>query len=608
MKRIISIVCTLALCVALSACSGKTETTPTVPTVTAPSTLGVAAEDLFTDRDSDTTYDGTEAITVSLSGSNAVSSSSLVSSENGTVTLKGAGTYILSGELNGQIVVDAPKEDKLQLVFRGVTVTCESSSALYIRQADKVFITLDGEMNNSLSTTGDFVAVDENNLDAALFSKEDLTINGSGSLTVSCTADHGIVSKDDLAFTGGTITVIAAGHGLSGKDCVKVNGGSFTVEAGKDGIHAENNDDATLGSVYLANCTWNITAGGDAIHAGATLQVDSGTYALSSGGGSANASMNTNGGFNPGWGQWGSAYGGYYEDGTVDNTSAKGLKSSGDLIINNGTFTVDSSDDALHSNASLYIVAGELTLTSGDDGIHANTSVLISGGTLTITKSYEGVEAQNITVSGGTLNITASDDGFNAAGGNDASATNGRPGQGAFDTEAEAFLSITGGKITLDAAGDGLDSNGYLYVSGGETYVNGPTNSGNGALDYGIDAVATGGIVIAVGASGMAENFGNSSTQACILYNTGPCSAGTTVTLKDSKGNALASFAPAKAFSSVVITAPGLSENSDFTLDIGGNAYALMLDGYQYGNSMGNMGGPGGDMGGHQPGRPGGRF
>lgn len=600
MKRLVCIVCALAMGFSFTACSTPETTTPTTPAVTAPSSLGVSADELFSDRDSDATYNSSDAITIALNGSGATSASSLVSSENGVVTLKGEGTYILSGELSGQIIVDAPKEDKLQLVLRGVTVTCETSSALYIRQADKVFLTLDSNTENHFSTTGEFVAIDENSLDAAIFSKEDLTINGSGNLTVNCVSDHGIVSKDDLAVTGGTITVTAAGHGLCGKDRVKVSGGHFTVEAGKDGIHAENSDDTTLGSVYLANSTWNITATGDAVHAAAELQVDSGTYTLSSGGGSQNASTQDNGDFNPGWGQWNGAR--YYDtQNSTTTTSAKGLKSSGDMIINNGTFLIDSSDDALHSNTSLYILAGELTLSSGDDGIHADTSVLIVGGAVTITKSYEGVEAQNITVSGGTLDITASDDGFNAAGGNDASGLGGRPGQGAFDADADAFLSITGGKITVNAGGDGLDSNGALYVSGGETYVNGPTNSGNGALDYGIDATATGGVLIAVGASGMAENFGNASTQACILYNTGSCAAGTSVALKDASGNTLASFAPAKSFSSVVISAPGLEQNADFTLVIGNNSYKLTLDGYLYGN-----GGGMGQIGNH--GRPGGRF
>lgn len=599
MKRLFSMLCILAVSLSLIACSRQNETTATAPSVTAPSSLGVSAEELFSDRDDDATYNDSEAIAVTLNGSGAGAASSLVSSENGVVTLKGAGTYLLSGELSGQIIVDAPKEDKLQLVLRGVTVACDTSSALYIRQADKVFLTLDEGTENKFTTTGEFVAIDENSLDAAIFSKEDLTINGSGSLTVTCVTNHGIVSKDDLAVTGGTVTVTAAGHGLCAKDQVKVSGGTFIIHAGKDGIHAENKDDATLGSIYLAGSTWNITADGDAVDAAASLQIDSGTYTLSSGGGSQNASIQSNGEFNPNWGQWG----GYSSTSqSTAGTSAKGLKASGDLIINNGTVAIDSSDDALHSNSSLYIMEGALTLSSGDDGVHADNAILIAGGTVTITKSYEGIEAQNITISGGTLHITASDDGLNAAGGNDASGMGGRPGQGSFNSNADTYLSITGGSITVDAGGDGLDSNGALYVSGGTTYVSGPTNSGNGALDYDSHATATGGVVIAAGASGMAQNFSTDSTQACILYTTGSCAAGTPVALRDTDGNTLASYSPAKPFSSVVITAPGLEENADFVLVIGDDEYELTLNGYLYGNgggdSMGAMG---------KPGRPGGR-
>ncbi len=609
MKRLCCFACVAALLLCATACSDQKQATgESVPVVTTPSSLGVSADELFSDRDKDASFDADQAITVTLNGNSAVASSASVSVENGVVTLREAGTYLLSGELKGQIIVEASKEDKLQLVLRGVTVTCENSSALYIRQADKVFLTLADGTVNTLTSTGELIDIDENSLDAAVFSKDDLTINGTGSLTVSCDTAHGIVSKDDLTVTGGQLTVTAAKHGICAKDRLDVAGGSFTVTAGKDGVHAENKDDETLGAIYLADSTWEITADGDGIQAAASLQIDSGTYTLTTGGGSENASTGSS------WGQWG---GSYYTTQTTDNTSAKGIKCSGDLIINNGKFFINSSDDSLHSNASLYIIKGEFTLSSGDDGIHADTAVLIGGGTITITESYEGVEAQSITISGGVLDITASDDGINAAGGNDSSALGGRPGQGSFNADTDAFLSITGGKITIDAGGDGIDSNGALYVSGGETYVNGPTDNGNGALDYETEAIATGGIVVATGASGMAVGFGSSSTQACILYNTGSCAAGTQVTLQDSHGNTVATFTPTKAFSSVALTAPGLEQDATCTLTVGSQSYELTLDSYQYSNGGGGMmggnnGGPGGDPGGHGGaggfGKPGGRF
>lgn len=612
MKRLRCLLCVAALLLCSTACSRQTETdTGDVPVVTTPSSLGISADELFSDRDQDPSYDAGQAITVTLNGTGATATSAAVTSANGVVTLTAASTYVLSGELDGQLIVDAPKDDKLQLVLQGVTVRCEHSSALYIRQADKVFLTLADGTTNALTSSGDFVDIDENSLDAAVFSKDDLTINGGGALTVTCETAHGIVSKDDLTITGGQLTVTAAKHGLCAKDRLDVSGGTFTVEAGKDGVHAENKDDETLGALYLAGGTWNVTADGDGFQAAASLQIDSGTYTITTGGGSQNASTDSD------WGQWG---GSYYNTQATDNVSAKGIKCSGDILVNGGKFFVNSSDDSLHSNASLYIIEGEFTLSSGDDGIHADTAVLISGGTITVTQSYEGIEAQSITISGGTIDVTASDDGINAAGGNDGSAMGGRPGQGNFNADTSAFLSITGGKITINAGGDGIDSNGALYVSGGETYVSGPTDNGNGALDYETDAVATGGIVVAAGSSGMAVGFGSSSTQACILCNVGSCAAGTAVELRDAKGNVLASFTPTKAFSSVAITAPGLEEDADCTLVVGSQTYELTLDGYQYGNSGGMMGGDPGSPGnsggfggqGGMPngggGRPGGRF
>lgn len=567
----------------------------------------LAAADMFTNKDKQATY--TDYVEIKLTKTQATANSKNVKVEGSTVTILAKGTYVLSGSLtNGRIVVEAGKKDDVQLVLRGVDINCDTSAAIYVKQADKVIITLDNATTNTLSNKKEFVAIDENNIDGVIFSKEDLTLNGNGSLVVNAAYGHGIVAKDDLVVISGTYKISSAGHGFQGKDSVRIAGGTFTITSGKDGIHGENADDAALGFVYIAAGTFNITAETDGIDASAALQVDGGTFNITTGGGSQNASTDAKGNPRAGWGMWGPAGGPAAAAASASDaasTSAKGMKADGDLLIKAGTFKINSSDDALHSNSSAYINGGALDISSGDDGIHADTKTVINGGTITISKSYEGIEGQSIDITGGTVSLVASDDGLNAAGGNDGSGVNGRPGMGDFTADADCYIKISGGKVTIDASGDGVDSNGSLYVSGGETYVSGPTSSGNGALDYNGTAQSTGGVFVAAGSSGMAQNFGTSSTQGSILVNTSSSqSARSQITLKDQAGKVIVSYTPAKAYNSVVVSAPAVKQGSTYTLVMGSVTQTITMQSIIYGGV--GMGMPGGQgfPGGGAPGMP----
>ena len=200
--------------------------------------------DMFTDRDSKSEYDAGKAVTIQLSGTTATASSDGVQINGSTVILKEEATYVISGSLNGMLIVDAPDTAKLQIVLNSVDITSETSAALYILEADKVFVTLADGTANTLANGGSFVAIDDNNIDGALFSKQDLTLNGSGSLTVTSPAGHGIVCKDDLVITGGTYVVNSASHGLDANDSVRIADANITIDAGKDAIHCENSEDA----------------------------------------------------------------------------------------------------------------------------------------------------------------------------------------------------------------------------------------------------------------------------------------------------------------------------------------------------------------------------
>lgn len=537
----------------------------------------LTADDMFTDRDLSGDY--SECTDITLSKSTASCSDSSVTVADGSVTITKAGTYRLSGTFTGQIIVNAGDSDKVQLVLDNASITKEGSAALYIINADKVFVTTVKGTENTLSSTGEFASSDdETNVDGAIFSKSDITFNGSGTLNVKCESKHGIVTKDDLKITGGTYNITSASQGLSGKDSVRIAGGNITVTSGTDGIHSENTDDTEKGYVYISGGTLNITSGKDCIDASGTVDIKDGTFTFKAGGGSS-------------------------EKTTGDSTeSYKGIKADGLLTISGGTFDIDTLDDAIHSNADVTVSGGTLDISTGDDGIHSDNNTVVSGGEINIAKCYEGLEGQTVTVSGGKVTLTASDDGINAAGG-DNQGVGGGFGPDSFSADSDAKITITGGEIHVNASGDGLDSNGDIEISGGTVYVYGPTNDGNGSLDYENNAVITGGTVIMAGSSGMAMNFGSQSTQGSILASTGNASAGTAVKLTDSSGNVIAEFTPTVSFRTVVISTPDITSDGTYTLTVGDSTQEITMSGYIYGSGMG--GGFGG-MGGGQPGGNGG--
>ena len=516
----------LSLSLLLSGCQNTDEasssSTP-APADTEPVSV-IDPSDLFSDRDLDGSYDESTAIPIQLTGETAVCTSDAVSIDGTQITLLDEGTYLVSGSLtDGQIVVDADDTDKVQIVLAGAAITCADSAAIYSKNADKVFLTLAEGTENTLTNGGSYTAIDENNIDAVVFSKTDLTLNGSGNLTIDAQAGHGVVSKDELTVTGGGYTVTTAEHGMTGKDSLAVAGGTFTITSGKDGLHAENADDSALGFLYVADGEFTIAAQGDAVSASGALQTDGGTFELTTGEGSASVTMSTGDSFAPGGRSGGPGRGDgsrpqseqpaegetpperpdggqppefptqpageepafdaetvEVTDTVEDTVSQKGVKAEGTLTINGGTWTIDTVDDCVHSGGALTVTGGTFTLSSGDDAIHSDDAVTIQTGEFSIPYCYEGVEGLSVTVEGGTFEIAAYDDGFNAAGGADSSGFGGRGEQ--FSAHEDSFITVNGGTITVVSDGDCLDSNGDLTVNGGtlDLTCNG---NGNTALD-----------------------------------------------------------------------------------------------------------------------------
>lgn len=600
-KKLLALFCATTLSMtAVAGCTGtksstgnvvSSETETNAEETSAQSEAGTfSSADMFTERDLAGTYEESGAVYVTLSDDGITGETDGVVIDGQMVTITAEGTYIFSGTLSeGQIVVDADNA-KVQIVFDNVDITCASSAAVYVKSAEKVFVTLAEGSQNTLRNTDEYVAIDDNNIDAVIFAKSDLTLNGTGSLTIISAEGHGIVSKDDLKITGGTYDITAAGHALSGKDSVRIADGTFILTAEKDGIHAENADDEEKGYIYIADGDFTITSDGDGMDASNIVQIEDGTLDITAGGGAAN-SLKTHESDVPGGPGGGMSQNIERPDGesmpqdtTTDEsgTSTKGIKAGGGMYLNGGTYQIDSADDSIHSNANITIADGTYTLATGDDGVHADDALTVNGGTITVTESYEGLEGLTVTINDGTIDITARDDGINTAGGTDQS------GFGTFGdhfkgmdsaddeteetTDNEMWMELNGGYIHILAGGDGVDSNGDLTINGGEIYIDGPSDNGNSAIDYGdrSSAYVNGGTLVAIGSSGMAEVMSDSSKQKVLMVKLGEQMEGGNVVLTDSEGNVIVSYTALKTYDCVIISTAEVESGATYTLTTSG--------------------------------------
>ena len=493
------------------------------------------------------TQDLQQMATIALSGSGASAEGGGVTIDGSAVTITAGGVYTLTGTLSdGQIVVDAGKDDTVELVLSGVSIASSGSAAIYAKQADLTIVTLADGTVNTLSDGSSYVyadaSTDEPN--AALFAKDDLTIRGTGALTVYGNYLNGIVSKDDLVIESGTMTVEAQNHGVRGKDSVTILDGVLTITAGNDGIQSNNAEDAARGYVLIGGGTISITAAHDGIQAETSLSVSGGTLSIQSGGGYTTESYST-------------------------EESYKGLKSGGTIGITGGGIAINSLDDAIHASDTVSVSGGVLSLMSRDDGIHADGTVNITGGDVDIQICYEGIEGAVINIRGGTISMLADDDGINAA---DAAASGqgdrmGQPGGRGSSGSSSLQVNISGGVIVIDAYGDGVDSNGVITMSGGELYISGSLSSGNGAIDYDSSFNMSGGVLAAAGATGMAQAPDSSSSQPSVfLYFASTQVAGSTYLLTNDSGTVLLSYAPGKEFQCIVFSAPELSAGSSYSI------------------------------------------
>lgn len=520
----------------------------------------------FTVNDRNGAWDTGGATVIKLNGNSAAVSGGGAYAYDGDVIITSSGKYVLSGTLNdGCVVVDSDNSAKVWIMLDGADISCPDGPCLDVEQADKVFLTLADGTENSMATSGFSIEALEAGKDGTLFARDDLTVNGTGSLSVDAPEAHGIVGNDEMVIAGGNITVTALQDALHANDGLNIAQATLNLTAGDDGIAVT----GTESTFYMESGTVTVTAQDKSVNAGNAIRLLGGTLSASAG------------------------------------------------------------DDAISAAGEIRIEGGEISIRAGDDGIHSDTTLAISGGTVLIPECYEGMEAVTIDISGGEISIYPADDGLNANGsvsgfgafgggmpdfGRDGERTppqgmekpaitggdmpespqgleSGAQQQGFSGTAdsggGESWIHVSGGSVTVvnetarDA--DGFDSNGDIIISGGDIRISLVNSGSNSALDYGSESGGvmeiSGGTVIACGSYAMAEGFDSTSTQCAILYNVKRgVAAGRTLGLEDKEGNVLLSYEVPCSFSSVILSSPELKLGETYTVVIGDTTEEITLN------------------------------
>ena len=440
----------------------------------------------------DLTWDSSSEVTIDLSNPTATDG---VTVSDGVITITKAGNYKLTGTYDGQIKVDAADSDMVRLILNNATITNSTGAAINVVEADEVVIYTASGTTNTVSDGSSYSDTASGSPDAAIYSKSDLTLAGEGTLKVEGKYEEGIHTSDGLVIASGTLEVNAANTGIKGKDYVDILDGTITVTATKDGIKATNDTDGNRGWVRLSGGTVNISAGDD------------------------------------------------------------GFKAERVLEISGGTLNITRANEGIEAQY-INILDGTVNVTSSDDGINASYSTTSTTSTSTESASTSTTQttqskqaAQGNAAQGGQ----APAGGGQAPSGSMGSGTTGQPpagggmgggmgGGGTFEV-VDATINITGGTVTVNTNGDGIDSNGTATLSGGTLIVNGPFTGGNASLDTNGDLLLNGTTVAAGNSGDMFEAPSTNSTSGYVkISNVSNLSAGTTVQVTDSSGNVVANY------------------------------------------------------------------
>lgn len=628
-----------------SATSALLKSEHEIPTDGSPLLL-MDSTDLWSEGDLNPAYDEREAVVIAFDGVTAtIGNGTGATVTDDAVTISEGGTYVLRGmtETVG-VIVAAPEDAQVHLALDGVSIRRDASAGIYARSAGKVFLTVVDGTENDISSVGSFSKADDG-VDGAIFTKCDLTINGAGRLSVSSETAHGIVCKDDLRLISSETTVKAAEHAVQAKDSIAIHGGSWALDGGKDGLHAKNDEDPTKGWVYMGDGVVSISAASDGIDSGAWLQVDGGSLSVHAADDALHAECDL-----------------VVNGGTIDiPTSREGIE-GGTVTITDGEMRVVSTDDGINATGNPSNASGDSPQQAAPgQGLEAGglpTSGLAdrmadeqgqSGAPNDQGASRpappNGAEGEaHPSGTPGDRPSQGTPDGImpppgapSDAQGNDM-APGGRPkeqpwqqgapepigtdpvtdyanagdtmvaedkplgGHGAMmDADSSAILTISGGKVMIDAQGDGLDCNGLLHITGGETYVYGPTDDGNSAVDYGTELRTDGGSLVAVGSSGMVERVSNASGQASMTVFLEGATNGDLVVSEN--GVEVVKCSPTRMYSAVLVSTPSLTTTGTYDLSAGDVAQTVQMNGIAtivgtggMVDGFGGMGAPVGDF------------
>ena len=508
---------TLLAALALTGCSATSASNASASSAistSAPSTSGTTskvADSFSTDVKSgaklaedthysakDLTWDSSSEVTIDLSNPTATDG---VTVSDGVITITKAGNYKLTGTYEGQIKVEAADSDMVRLILDNATITNSTGAAINVVEADEVVIYTASGTTNTVSDGSSYSDTASGSPDAAIYSKSDLTLAGEGTLKVEGKYEEGIHTTDGLVIASGTLEVAAANTGIKGKDYVDILDGTVTVTATKDGIKATNDTDGNRGWVSLSGGTVNISAGDDGFKAERVLEISGGTLNITE--------------------------------------SNEGIEAQYINILD-GTVNVTSSDDGI--NASYSTTSTSSTSTTSTESTSSSTTQTTQT-SQTAQNTQSGQPAQGNAAQGGQ----GGQGGQPPAGGQAPSGNMGQPpagggGGGTFEV-VDATINIAGGTVTVNANGDGIDSNGTATLSGGTLVVNGPFTGGNTSLDTNGDLLLNGTTVVAGNSGDMFEAPASSSTSGYVkLTNLSNISSGTTIQVADSSGKVVANY------------------------------------------------------------------
>lgn len=503
-----------------------------------------AIETSYTEIDINGNYTQDTATIITLDNEKSTVIGDGASYSNGVVNITRAGTYILSGSLSGQVVVEATSVDEVQIVLNGVEIINNTGAAIFIKQAEKATITLAENSTNYVEDGTSYSDTSDDAPDAAIYADDDLTINGTGALTVIGNYKHGIKCADNLIITNGNLNVTAANDGIRGKDSVSILDGYITVSAGGDGITATNADDSDRGWITIDGGVFYITA---------------------------------------------------YNN---------GFQAESALNVNAGEINIAAGQDTYHCNNDILITGATSILNSGDDGMHADNILNIAAGDVIVTSNYEGIEGASVIINGGNISIEAVDDGINAAGGSDSDIASGDR----FSSESgNNVISITDGYIYVSIIGDegdGLDSNGDIYLSGGTIVIDGGVSQRDAAIDINMGTFQySGGTLASVGSTAMLAIPDTVSQPVITILFDDSQTPEDEIAVLDDSGNTILSFTPKKTYPVAMFSSPELEIGETYTVTMDGDelftitldSTTVTVDGEGNATEYQGTSGPGGD-------------